>query len=428
MRRFLYISPLFPPVGRVGALRPLKFARHLPSHGWAPVVLADLPRGDRQVPQLNRLVPETVVVERNYTGREPAPLLELGEAPPPPPPPRPPNWWIRNRPRIFATHENIPIEKELPCLPHALRTARRLVRDHPDIEAIMVNANPFGAMLVGARLAAETGLPLVHDLRDPWSVCELQDARRTAWARWACRRMERYAFRRAARIILNTENARDDYRAAYPDLPPERFVTIRNHHDRDLLELESGPSHPPRQHFELLFFGGFRRFLEGETAFALLAALKARGLGDRVRLGVTGDIPESSWRLAERTGVEDMLQSRPFVPLTQAAQALEAPDVLLALGQRSRQRIVAKLYDYATTRRPVLVLSDNPEIAQLCREHAMACFGHDASEAAADWIAARMAEGRPAEVQRDAQSLSSATASAELATVLDTVTATRAGS
>ncbi|MFT5993917.1 MAG: hypothetical protein ACI82G_002922, partial [Bradymonadia bacterium] len=35
----LYITPYFPPATKVGALRPLKFVRHLGAHGWRVVVL-----------------------------------------------------------------------------------------------------------------------------------------------------------------------------------------------------------------------------------------------------------------------------------------------------------------------------------------------------------------------------------------------------
>ncbi len=57
MRPFLYISPYFPPDSRVGALRPLKFVRHLPSCGYRPVVLADAAGASRDA-RLEAAVPD----------------------------------------------------------------------------------------------------------------------------------------------------------------------------------------------------------------------------------------------------------------------------------------------------------------------------------------------------------------------------------
>ncbi len=42
MKTVLLITPYFPPMGVVGAKRPLHLCRHLPSEGWRPVVLAAL--------------------------------------------------------------------------------------------------------------------------------------------------------------------------------------------------------------------------------------------------------------------------------------------------------------------------------------------------------------------------------------------------
>ena len=57
LRRFLYISPYFPPQLKVGALRPLKLLRYLEPRGWAADVLCDLRRSDATGASLERLLP-----------------------------------------------------------------------------------------------------------------------------------------------------------------------------------------------------------------------------------------------------------------------------------------------------------------------------------------------------------------------------------
>ncbi|MFT6629615.1 MAG: hypothetical protein ACJA1R_002893, partial [Flavobacteriales bacterium] len=65
----LYITPYFPPATKVGALRPLKFVRHLGAHGWRVVVLTDLRNSDATSEALWDAVPEAVDVQFAYSGR-----------------------------------------------------------------------------------------------------------------------------------------------------------------------------------------------------------------------------------------------------------------------------------------------------------------------------------------------------------------------
>ena len=69
MHDFLYLTPYFPPQGRVGALRPLKFCRHLPSLGWRPIVLTDLWSGATLNRRLYEAVPSDIPIVYDYSAR-----------------------------------------------------------------------------------------------------------------------------------------------------------------------------------------------------------------------------------------------------------------------------------------------------------------------------------------------------------------------
>jgi hypothetical protein len=51
----------------VGALRPLKFCRHLPALGWEPVVLCDLHESDAIDVTLSEALPAEVTVVRDWS-------------------------------------------------------------------------------------------------------------------------------------------------------------------------------------------------------------------------------------------------------------------------------------------------------------------------------------------------------------------------
>ena len=40
MKKVLFITYFFPPLGGAGVGRSLKFARHLPKFGWQPIVIS----------------------------------------------------------------------------------------------------------------------------------------------------------------------------------------------------------------------------------------------------------------------------------------------------------------------------------------------------------------------------------------------------
>jgi len=413
-------------------LRPLKFARHLPDHGWAPVVLCDLKPGDAVDPDLMAAVPETTVVVRDY-----GPLARLSE-----------RFFLRRKLRVpwreaegkptRGSQSDSPEKKRrrihfpaLPTLPpdytplgwhrldmpHAIRAARGLLQ-RIRCEAIMVNVDPYEDLIVGGRMAREFGLPLILDFRDPWSVCALRRQLRPAFQRRFVDRIERDSVASAFRVILNTETALAAYRRHYSDLPPERFTCIRNHSD---LPLISAGSFARRPEFTVLFLGRFRRFVEGGQLLRMLAELQSRGYGAAdVRLVVSGAVPAGSWLMAKKLGVAHMLDNHAHVPYGQVGPFMEAADLLVSLSNETDQRIPAKFFDYAMSSRPMLVITANSELEELALRlgGVTVCPLPDIG-ALADTVEREMRLGRGRTVRRVDCGLDSATASAQLAEILD---------
>ena len=443
MRRLLYLSPYFPPQTRVGALRPLKFARHLPTFGWAPVVLADLWSGEPIDDALADAVPDSTIVIRDWSRRaapEEQRWLQRRRASSGPAEvevggPRDPGRVRSERsepkrrrlalPAWLDNPELIPLGEHGPRIPYALQAARRVLDRHP-CDAILVNADPFAATLVGARLAEQTGLPLVVDLRDPWAHCELRRPMRPLLVRNAVDRLERSVIRRAAAVILNTEATLDDYRRAYPELPPDRFVCIRNHGDAALV---ADGSHAEFDRFTLLFLGNFGRFIKADVLVSVLAELAARGVGpDAVQLVVTGAFPEEGWRMVQGMGVANYLHLHPHVSYREIGAIMAAADVLVLLVQpHGRQRLAAKLFDYLVAERPVLAISESAELAGLLAQSgAGRTFPYADVAGIADEVMAQMAAGRGRVAPRAPIGATSREATQTLAALLDRVVAAKA--
>ncbi len=437
MRRVLWLSPYFPPQTRVGALRPLKFVRHLGALGWESVVLCDLRPEDATQAQLAAMIPSDVHVIRNWSrvaqGTERSLLRARDAAPSAAAAPQAARSDARSGPVKVATDawagfgaklaqelnpEWLPLGEHLTRMPYALGAARRALEAFPS-SAIIVNADPFAATLVGAQLAAEAKLPLIVDLRDPWALCELRRPMRPLLQRALVDRLERGVVEQAAKVILNTEVTLDDYRRHYNDLPASRFTCIRNHGDAELV---SAGSHPGFDRFTLLFLGNFGRFIKADVLIRVLAELRARGVGpEQLQLVVTGAIPEESLRMARGMGADLYLRPHGHVPYPEIGAIMAAADLLVLLVQpRGRQRIAAKFFDYLTAERPVLAISESQELASLISASgAGTTHGYADVPGIADAIAAAIAAGRQQVRPRSPIGATSPEAAQALADVLE---------
>jgi hypothetical protein len=421
MRSFLYLTPYFPPMRRVGALRPLKFARHMPTHGWSPVVLCDLRRGDAVDVDMLDAVPPGLPVHYGYGRRAAATWAAFDRSPTAPPP-------AAARAASVATPwfkpEWVPLGEHSPTIPHARRALARTLDAHPECEAIVVNADPYAAMLVATAVGARRGIPVIHDLRDPWAPCELRRPRRPRLQRQIVDALERYCVEHAAKVILNNEQTRDAYLRHYAGVvDASRFTFIRNHGDPALIHHGEYATPSP---FTVLFLGGLRRFVEGDVFLEALAHLRAQGVGpDALQLRVMGALPDEVAARARALGVLDMVHAHPLVPYREVGGFMQAADLLVAFS-RSAQRIPAKLYDYVLSTRPILAVGDNPEVARMLEDVAGAAVcGPDDVTGVASAFAAAMARGKQREIARDATPFTSDTAAAALAHVLADVTAKR---
>jgi glycosyltransferase involved in cell wall biosynthesis len=437
MPRLLYLSPYFPPQTKVGALRPLKFVRHLGRHGWSVHVLADLRGGDDVEADLLGDLPGDVDVTWGWTpsagrNRRRVDPNTPRRAPPPistAPATRPRATGPRLGhllPRIPWSPEYVPLGEHSIEIPWALHAASRLLR-RERFDAILVNADPYAAMIVGDRLGRRFGLPVVHDLRDPWSVCDLRRPERPALQRAIVDHLERGVVERAARVVLNSDATLAAYRAHYADVDPDRFACIRNHSDPQLIAHEGRAL--PDGPFAVLFLGSLRRHLHGDPLFEAFRRLHDRGLGaDQARLVITARLSPEAREVVDRLDLHDAIVEFGRVPYRQIAPVMASADLLVALNNASTMRLPAKLYDYAMSARPLLVLADpgHAELRGLAARLPGATFVDMGDpDAIADAIVAELAQGRRRQVARADTGLDSATATARLAEILDAAIARR---
>lgn len=427
MRQFLYISPYFPPVSRVGALRPLKLLRHLQQHGWQAVVLCDQVPGDAVSPELERAIPASVQVVRDYSWFASRPGWRAGAE----------RWTGSHSPKPQASASSkgsgnggqgdifrwiswnpewIPLGRHFVDMPYALQSVRRLGKSYA-FDAIVVNADPWASLLVGSRASNEIGVPWIADLRDPWGPCALRRPLRPKLQQNYVHRTELQLIRSSSAYVLNTDRAREDYIAAYPEVPISRFHTLRNHSDP---ELTSGGQPLAFPEFTLLFLGGFRRFVASSSLLKALRVVKGRSTSP-FKLRIYGSLPQQERAEVQALGLQDVVVVERPRPYTEVGMLLSAADLVVSQSHSTDQRIPAKVYDYLSSNRPMLHIgAENQELSSMFEQAGQVDFVSSGDvDAIAAVVERHIAAGRQRSVVRNSEQFTSRAAARKFAALLD---------
>lgn len=374
MRRLLLVSYPFPPSAVVGALRPLRMARHLPDFGYEVEVLTTgIGEGERDFDmQLLHAVPERTVVHRvpvrHFLKRDPW-------RQPPRSQPLHRAWW---KARSYATHVLGPLDWFAPWAHDARRYAEGLLRTRR-FDAVVVTAPPFSSLVECAPLRRATGVPLVLDLRDLWTArfVDVDEARgygtRSGRGRRA-RRLEAAAIELSDRVILTSADAAALQARAFPQVPSATFVCVPNAYDNTQDAGSDASCVRDDAKPVTLIHTGTLAAGRAKAAENLLraAALLERESPNAVRVlfvgaGEPGLVP----RLAASAGATDVTSEEPWVPRERTLQLQEQSDVLVVLQSgtaEGRSAVPAKLYEYMAVHRWMLGVVPEGPAARIMRE------------------------------------------------------------
>jgi hypothetical protein len=223
---------------------------------------------------------------------------------------------------------------------------------------VVLSSGPPEMAHVGAsRLARRAGLPHVLDFRDPWSLRERlpEHLASPLWYRSARRHEERIGAR-AARIVMNTDAAREAMQAAHPHLG-DRIVAIPNGTDDDPLpESRQGAS------FVIAYAGAI--YLDRDPGVLFRAAaelIRERELAPSdFTIEFMGYV-DPLLRIEESAravGVWEHLRIHATGSRHEAAAFLARASMLLNLPQDSHMAIPSKIFEYMRLSAFLLALAE----------------------------------------------------------------------
>ena len=389
-KRFLLISPAFPPSSYVGALRWQKMLPFLDRAGWYADVATIAPDA-LDVPDTSRLreIPGSARVF-SIPQRDPAFVRALrgvksasrriGSAMRPAAgksmaADEPPDGMTRRLEECLAITRPTLRQRFMMRLEQSqadlwAEDVEQLVRTQSltGVRAVVSSGPPHYAHIAGRRVAAMLSVPLILDLRDPWAhllehPASVGCAQYIQWLRTE----ERRAFAAARWIVANTTVSTERYREAHPDLSL-RLETVWNGADSDPIPPVSRPNTP----FIMAYAGSM---YHGRTPVGVFAALsrvvKRLGLspGDiRFELmGVVGHVDGiPTMDLARHEGVDQYVVLRPNGKRDEARRFLASAHMLVSLPWPGGEQVPAKIYEYADFPAELLVLAE-PDTAPAFR-------------------------------------------------------------
>jgi glycosyl transferase family 1 len=371
MKRLLFLAYHYPPVGGGGVQRNRRFAQHLSSFGYAPVVVTGTGSKEARWTPLDPTIAETLadVETHRLAGPEPAPasglrrlvggILERDD--------ELLRWWLDG----------------------AVAIGREAGRN---CDAILASLIPYQTTRAAIRLSRELGIPWIADLQDPWALDEMW-----LYPTGAHHRLDKHRMRRqlasAAAIVMNTPEAAERLGRAFPELRSRIVVSITNgfdaadfrgpapaRDDRTFRIVHTGTMHTSTG-LRLRKLKRVRRALGGITPHVdflprshvfLLEALERLhaedpSLTEHVEVHLAGVLTEADREMAEGSRFARLLGYRSHeetIALIRGSDLLFLPMHDLAAGERAGL-VPGKAYEYIASGRPILAAVPDGDVREI---------------------------------------------------------------
>jgi glycosyltransferase involved in cell wall biosynthesis len=347
MKRILMIAFHYPPVqGSSGVHRTLSFSRHLPDHGWEPVVLTTTEKAYPAIEASQRArIPRNVPVERALAFDTARHLSFRGAFP----------SWLALPDRWVSWG------------PSAVLKGLRLIRQYrPNF---IWSTYPIAtAHLIGLTLHRMSGIPWIADFRDPMTELDPhtgQEFPADPAVRRVYRWLEQSAIKYCASAIFTTPGTAQMYAERFPDVPESRWAVIPNGYDEegfDLAQSKLGQCDGSEK-IELLHSGIlYPELRDPKFFFEALSELRTSGEinSSNFRVVLRGSGHEALYlTYLDRLGIADLVHLGSPVSYEDAlAEMLRSDGLLIFQASNCNWQIPAKAYEYLRAGRPILALTD----------------------------------------------------------------------
>lgn len=361
MRRVLMIAYYFPPLGGIGSVRALKFAKYLPEFGWDPVVVAPrngtyyrdptLEFDERKVVRTASLEISRMAKRMIGSGGDGIRPADVGA--------------MLGQLRSLARRWVYRPDAQIGWYPFALASARRVLREQ-SCDVLLSSSFPITAHLVAARLHREYRVPWVAEFRDLWTDLSRYDNPKR-------RRLDQATERKILGTATAVVTVSEGYRRILSGYGARRVAVITNGFDLEDF-VEGVTSSQPVATYVGAYYPDRQ---ELRTTLSVLGELARSGPLAGLVVRFVGEFPESLRESLVKAGLADSMHCTGFVPHREALRYLSDSRLLLLAGPVSkgfpssvvRGNIASKVFEYLGSGRPILYVGDaESEIEAVIRE------------------------------------------------------------
>jgi len=360
------ISYPFPPNASAGAVRSERFARYLEELGWKVNVITIKPRSDLSgynnsqyfVPNMNIHATSTLDPWLWLREKSAKKLILRG---------------IRSvLMRLFSFPDHM-----LLWLPFALKRALSIYRKEK-FNAIYTTSPPHSTHLIGLILSKLTGIPLLADFRDPWTLNAYRGNSGFDKLLMKIEKiMEKAVYVNSSVILANTKANRKNMLKTFSFIKKNKVVYLPNgweeftenniyddKKNKQLTIVHAGTFYPKFKPYALFY--ALSAWRKGEYSKTILPLNK----GD-IQIILLGAKDETTKKLIMELGLEEFVIIKPWVAQAEARKYMCQADLLLAslgTGKESSTYVPSKLFEYMAAKRPVIGFFYEGESASLINE------------------------------------------------------------
>jgi glycosyltransferase involved in cell wall biosynthesis len=416
-KRVLVVTYNFPPVGGAGVQRVTKFVKYLPQFGWEPTVLtaenpsvpvlddsllADIPPQTAVIKArtlepgyaLKRIVSASNTESWNVTRSVSEGAKETQDVTP--------SLTLRvtlasvaKRALRGATNLLLQPDPQVLWNPQAIEVGLRVLSQQKH-DAIFVTAPPFSSFLIGAELARRTGLPLVLDYRDEWSISNSYlENKRLGWlSRTWQQHQQSLCVRAASALVATTKHSAESLAAVARASESRPLVThiyngfdAADFHERippladPLLDSAGGAARP----YKLAYVGTLWNLTSVEPIVRAVRQLAERSpdLASRLELHFVGRRTAAQDEWLDRLGaLPCRVVRKAYLDHDAAVRLMRSADglcLLLSDLPEAGRVVPAKMFEYLAVRRPIFAVVPPGEVSSLLQDCRFA-FVHSPSD------------------------------------------------
>jgi len=381
MKKVLFISYFFPPLGGPAAQRISKFVKYLSDFGWSASVLtvnnpyyrlysADALNdiGENiSIIRTNAFLPKRFIKRIFHILRRKQSVKSSFVS-----------EQISNKPGIGSFFKSIIYpwlfipDEYIGWYPYAVRIGRKFI-EREKIRVIVSSSPPNTCHLIASSLKKKTGVLWIADFRDTWDVwcSSWYNPKSFSFRNKIEEKMEINVLKKADGIIGVSPEMTEDFRNRFSELPKEKFSEIFNGFDSE--DFQNVVPHNFGSGTHLLHSGSLYKWRRPDKFLTVLSSFIQQHpeYTGQLHVHFLGQAEHSTRQLISKLDLHSVVQIQNNLPYKENISWIKGADILLLFPgtfSKTKVMVTTKVFDYLAVKKPIVVIGKECAALSLLRE------------------------------------------------------------